>query len=175
MKLFKKPSERKLKIYTVDDEEYYMNLVKVNLEKLGYNDIKTFLTGEECLVEIVKEKPDCVILDYLIKEGMNGDEILKRLKLNYPDIDVIILSGQEDVEIATNIIRQGATDYVVKNKMSFFNIGNTLRKINQLVNSEEVSKWKTRRIKLLLVLLIIAVWIIGGILLYVKIKNGIIF
>jgi len=175
MNLLKRPSERSLKIYTVDDEEYYMNLVKVNLEKLGYDDIKTFSTGEECLLEIVQEKPDCVILDYLIKEGMNGDEVLKRLKLNYPDVEVIILSGQEDVEIATNIIRQGATDYVVKNKMSFFNIGNTLKKINELVNSNELSKWKTRRIKLLFVLLIAVVWIFGGILLYVKIKNGVIF
>jgi len=175
MKLLKKPSDRTIKIYTVDDEEYYMNLVRVNLEKLGYTNIKTFSNGEDCLLEIIKEKPDCVILDYLIKEGMNGDEILKRLKLNYPNIEVIILSGQEDVEIATNIIRQGAADYVVKNKMSFFNIGNTLSKINELVNSKELSQWKTRRIKLLFVLLIIAVWIFGGILLYVKIKNGSIF
>lgn len=175
MKLFKKPSERMLKIYTVDDEEYYMNLVKANLEKMGYIDIKTFTNGEECLIEVVKETPDCIILDYLIKEGMNGDEILKRLKLNYPDVEVIILSGQEDVEVATNIIRQGATDYVVKNKMSFFNIGNTLNKINQLVNSKELSKWKTRRIKLLYIILILLVWVAGGILLYFKIKNGQIF
>lgn len=175
MNLLKKPSNRSLKIYTVDDEEYYMNLVKVNLEKLGYEDIKTFSTGEACLLEIVQEKPDCVILDYLIKEGMNGDEVLKRLKLNYPEVEVIILSGQEDVEIATNIIRNGATDYVVKNKMSFFNIGNTLKKITQLVNSTELGIWKSRRIKTLMVLLIILVWIFGAVLLYVKIKNGVIF
>jgi len=175
MSLLKRPSNRSIKIYTVDDEEYYMNLVKVNLEKLGYHDIKTFSTGEECLLEIVREKPDCVILDYLIKEGMNGDEVLKRLKLNFPDIEVIILSGQEDVEIASSIIRNGATDYVVKNKMSFFNIGNTLKKIKQLVNSEELSNWKTRRNKLTVILLIILVWIFGAILLYIKIKNGTIF
>jgi len=175
MNLLKKPSNRSIKIYTVDDEEYYLNLVKVNLEKLGYHDIKTFSTGESCLLEIVKEKPDCVILDYLIKEGMNGDEVLKRLKLNFPNVEVIILSGQEDVEIATNIIRQGATDYVVKNKMSFFNIGNTLKKITQLVNSSEYNKWLIRRNKLIVILLIILVWVFGTILLYVKIKNGSIF
>jgi len=175
MKLFKKPSERSIKIYTVDDEEYYMNLVKVNLEKLGYEDIKTFSTGEACLLEIVKEKPDCVILDYLIKEGMNGDEVLKRLKLNYPDVEVIILSGQEDVEIATGIVRDGATDYVVKNKMSFFNIGNTLSKINKLVNSQEFNKWLVRRNKFVLTSLIILVWIFGITLFYIKIKNGTIF
>jgi len=174
-RLLKKPSERSLKIYTVDDEEYYMNLVKANLEKLGYHDIKTFSKGEECLIEMVINKPDVIILDYLIKEGMNGDEILKRIKLNYKDIEVIILSGQEDVDVATDIIRQGATDYVVKNKMSFFNIGNTLSKISKIINSKELNVWKTRRIKLLYVILILSVWIFGSILIYLKIKNGMIF
>ena len=59
--------------------------------------------------------------------------------------------------------------------MSFFNIGNSLSKLSKIVNSTEIGKWKTRRIKLLMVLLIISVWIIGGILLYFKIKNGVIF
>jgi DNA-binding NtrC family response regulator len=175
MALFKKPPKRSLKIYAIDDEEYYLSLIKVNLEKLGYNNIKTFLTGEECLLEIIKDKPDCIILDYLIKDGKNGDEILKKIKMNYPDIEVIILSGQENIEIATNIIKDGATDYIVKNKMSFFNIGNTLGKLNEILNSKELNKWKTRRIKTLYIIFILFIWIIGGILLYVKIKNGQIF
>jgi DNA-binding NtrC family response regulator len=124
---------------------------------------------------MVTEKPDVVILDYIIKQGMNGDEILKKIKLNYNDVEVIILSGQENVDIATDIIRQGATDYVVKNQMSFFNIGNTLNKIDKIVNSKELSLWKSRRIKLLYILLIMGVWIFGGILFYIKIKNGTIF
>jgi DNA-binding NtrC family response regulator len=174
MKLLKKPEDIKLKIYIVDDEEYYMSLVKANLHKFGFKDIKTFLTGEECLLEIIKDKPDCVILDYLIGEGLNGREILQRIKLVSPDIEVIILSGQEDVNIATDIIRQGATDYVVKNQMSFFNIGNTLEKLNKIINSKELDKWKSRKIKLLYILLIIGVWIFGSVLLYIKIKNGMI-
>ena len=175
MRLLKKPSNRPLKVFTVDDEEYYMELVKAKLDKLGYHEVKAFSNGEDCLLEIIQEQPDVIILDFVIKEGMNGDEILKRIKLNYPNIQVIILSGQEDVDIATDIIRQGASDYVVKNKMSFFNIGNTLSKIHKLINSEELSKWKTRRIKLLYIMVIPLVWIVGGILLYLKIKNGVIF
>ena len=174
-RLLKKPSERALKIFTVDDEEYYMELIKANLDKLGYHEVKAFSKGEDCLLEIIKEQPDVVILDYVIKEGMNGDEILKRIKLNYPNLQVIILSGQEDVDVATDIIRQGASDYVVKNQMSFFNIGNILSKIHKLINSKELGLWKTRRIKLLYLLLIVGVWIVGIVLLYIKIKNGVIF
>jgi len=172
MRIFKKPSYRKLKIYTVDDEEYYMNLVKANLEKLGYSNIKIFFKGEDCLLEIVKDKPDVVILDYLINQGMNGDEILNKIKSEYKDIEVIILSGQEDVEIASNIIRHGASDYVVKNTLSFFNIGNTLKKIQEIVNSKELSIWKNRKTKLIYLILLLCTWIIGGIFIYFKIKNS---
>jgi len=63
----------------------------------------------------------------------------------------------------------------VKNKMSFFNIGNTLGKLNEILNSKELNKWKTRRIKTLYIIFILFIWIIGGILLYFKIKNGMIF
>lgn len=175
MNVLKKTTDRSLKIYIVDDEEYYVKLVKVNLEKLGYTDIKTFSTGEECLIGIINEKPDVVILDYLIDNHLNGDKILNKIKKNYEDIEVIILSGQEDVNIATDIIRQGATDYIVKNSMSFFNIGNILKKINQIIISDEENKYKIRRIKLLYIILIISSWIIGGVILFIKIKNGNIF
>jgi DNA-binding NtrC family response regulator len=175
MNIIKKPTDRDLLIYCVDDEEYYLNLIKVNLNKLGYNNLKTFSNGEDCLLEMIKEKPDCVVLDYILKDGMNADEILKKIKINFSSVDVIILSGQEDVNIATSIIRQGATDYVVKNKMSFFNLGNILSKIKNIINSNELGKWKTRRIKTLYTILIVIVWIIGGIGVYIKVKNGIIF
>ena len=175
MSLFKKPSNRRLKIYVVDDEEYYLKLIEASLRKLGHDDIKTFKTGEECLLEVIKERPDCVILDYIIKSGQNGDDILSKVKLHDKSIDVIILSGQEDVDIATNSIRIGATDYVVKNSMSFFNIGNTLGKINNIASSKDLLKWKDRRIRGLFILLIIIVWVFGGILTYIRIKNGMLF
>jgi DNA-binding NtrC family response regulator len=175
MKFFeflRKPVERSLKIYAVDDEEYYLNLVKVNLSKLGYKDVKIFTNGEDLLLEIINEKPDCVILDYLISENMNGDDILKQIKRKYKDIEVIILSGQEDVKVATDIVKMGASDYVIKNKMTFFNIGTTLSRIKDVVNSVELGKWKTRRIKSLYVLLILITWIVLGVSLYIRLKNG---
>lgn len=168
--LYKSVSD-KLKIYIVDDEEYYLNLVKVNLINMGYNDIKIFNTGEECLLEIIKEKPNCIILDYLFQDGLNGDKILKQIKSKYPEIDVIILSGQEDVSIASNIIRDGATDYIVKNKMTFFNLSTSLSKLNDIMNVNKNNKNRTIRIKFHYLMALLLVWVIGGIAIYFRYKN----
>jgi len=146
-----------IKLYIVDDEEYYLNLIKVNLNNIGYNDVNIFTSGEECLIEIEKNKPTCVILDFLIKDGMNGDGILKYIRTNYPKIDVIILSGQEDVTVATDIMKNGAYDYIVKDKMTFFNLNNSLDSILDKNNYEkDIKKGKSKYI-----FLIILVWVIG--------------
>ena len=46
----------------------------------------------KCLLEIEKIVPDCVILDYLMSDGLNGDEILIKIKEKHPEINVIILT-----------------------------------------------------------------------------------
>ena len=130
------------------------------------NDIKIFTTGEDCLLEIEKEIPDCVILDFLIKDGTNGDDILKFIKDKHPYIDVIILSGQEDITIATDIIKNGAFDYIVKNKMTFFNLNCTLKNIKDKI----FYKHKIKKSKRIYLLLIILVYVIGTISFIIKNK-----
>jgi polysaccharide export outer membrane protein len=156
-----------IKIYIVDDEEYYLNLEKISLAKYKFNDISIFNSGEDCLIAIENEQPDCVILDYVIKTGMNGDEILKIINDKFPDILVLVLSGQENIEVATNIIKNGAYDYIVKNKMTFFNLNSTLSKIKEI----KINNLKLKKYNIYYILTIIATWIFGAISIYMLIKN----
>lgn len=149
-----------IKIFIVDDEEYYLNLEKINLNKYGFKDIVIFNTAEECLEQIEIEEPDCVIIDYLLKDGMNGDEFLKIVNEEYPNIYVLVLSGQEDINIATQIIKDGAYEYVVKNKMTYFNLNDTLNKIKEIKNTEII----TRKKRYLYLGLILLTWVIGGVI-----------
>ena len=151
-----------IKIYIVDDEEYYLNLEKVSLEKYGFKNIKIFTTAEKCLLEIEKEEPDCVIIDYLLQYGMNGDEFLKIITKKYPDIYVLVLSGQEDISIATQIVKDGAYEYLVKNKLTFFNLNDSLNKIKEILKIEEKTKNRTN----IYIGLIIITWILGFVLLF---------
>jgi two-component system OmpR family response regulator len=116
-------------IYLVDDDSMYRNTLeytlKDNLEsKLT---LKTFSTGEDCLKEIYESNPpDIVVLDYHLnsvsKHAMNGIKILGMLKSFNENIQVIMLSSQEKMDIAVNSVRYGAFDYVIKNESAFVRV-----------------------------------------------------
>lgn len=119
------------KIFLVDDDPMHLQMLKDHLSSKLNVDITTFSTGEDCLANLDK-KPDAIILDYYLnsveKNAANGIEILKKIKAVSPETEVVMLSGQEKIEIAVETMASGAFDYVIKNESSF------LRTENKLVN-----------------------------------------
>ena len=159
-KLFGKLKYRKIKIFTVDDVEYYSKLVQVNLQKMGYNDIKMFHNGEDIIEYLKTDIPDCIILDHILSDGnkMNGIDVLKYIKLYYPSINVIILSGQEKVEVAANMIKEGSYDYILKNSMTFFRLQNIISHLETNINNEEQFKWHDKTLRMILLSVILLSW-----------------
>jgi DNA-binding NtrC family response regulator len=78
--------------------------------------ITTFNDGESCLKEI-NSNTHIVVMDYSLN-GKNGLQILKEIKSINPKTEVIMLSGNEDIAVAIELFRNGATDYVIKGKGS---------------------------------------------------------
>jgi two-component system OmpR family response regulator len=118
--------DSKLKVFVVDDDELFRQAMVTHL--LGQVKgivITQFGTGEAFLHEL-DEEPDVVILDYYLntefKESWNGLQVLKKIKAIDPDIAVIMLSSQHEVEIAADLMREGALEYVVKNEVAFSRI-----------------------------------------------------
>lgn len=105
-----------LKIFIVDDDIFCLTLYEQFLRNLGYTNITSFTAGDECLQQL-KEQPDLVFLDYNL-EGMNGIDVLKKIRAYNPAIIVYMISGQENSEVAAKAIRQGALDYIVKSSLS---------------------------------------------------------
>ncbi|RYY24293.1 MAG: sigma-54-dependent Fis family transcriptional regulator [Chitinophagaceae bacterium] len=88
------------------------------------------------------EKPDVVTLDYSLPD-MDGDEVLKKIREVHPDIQVIIISGQEDVATAISLLKNGAFDYIVKDddtKDRLWNILAHLKEIDGLRKEVEQLK-----------------------------------
>lgn len=114
-------------LFIVDDN----NVMALALEQSLKNRFGTgiritiFNDGESCLAKVNKET-DIVILDYFL-EGKNGLEILKSIKAVNSKIEVIMLTGNEDIILAIETFRAGAIDYVIKGKGSW-------KKITKLVN-----------------------------------------
>ncbi|MBZ0123052.1 MAG: sigma-54 dependent transcriptional regulator [Roseovarius sp.] len=101
-------------ILIVDDERDIRELISDILEDEGF---ATRLAGssEECMAAIAAEPPGMLILDIWLKDSnMDGIDILKIVKRDYPDVPVVIISGHGNIEIAVAAIKQGAYDFIEK-------------------------------------------------------------
>jgi DNA-binding NtrC family response regulator len=130
-------------VFVVENNTVYNHLVSEYLKKNGFSNVKSIISGEEC-VELVenKEKPDIVIQDYSL-DGMNGLDVLKKVKKINPKSEFIFLTSNENMEVAVNTIKFGAFDYIVKDKMALEKVVYKMRKIVQMLKLEE----KNRQIK----------------------------
>lgn len=132
----------KKQIVIIDDNKYYAELIKANIYKIGYIDVKIFDNGEDSIEYIKNNKPKCVLLDHILSaNGLNGDGVLKKIKKIDDKINVIVISGQEDVKTATELMKFGAFDYIIKNEdMTFFNLENSLMKLERItiINNNKI-------------------------------------
>jgi signal transduction histidine kinase len=100
------------KILLVDDEEVILELTSLLLRKRGF-DVLLARNGEECVRQVAKHQPALVLLDYMMPV-MNGLDALKQIKINYPDTYVIMFTGKGNEEVAVELMKAGASDYLQK-------------------------------------------------------------
>ena len=100
------------KILIVEDNQFYGHLLKTKLERITDAEVLLMENGEE-VINITHIHPELVFLDYNL-ETMNGIDVLKEIKSTYPDIHIVMLSGQEKMKVAIEALKYGATDYLIK-------------------------------------------------------------
>ena len=153
---------KKRTIFCIDDDQHHNEMLE-NYLKQRYNyNVITFTTGEEALSRIETDKPALFILDYYLDKtnhnAKNGLEILKMVKEKYPDIYIIMLSGQEKIEIAVDTMKHGAFDYVVKNPSGFIRVENTMKNINEnlrLKYEAKAYKFTTRLLSGIIIVIVL--------------------
>ncbi len=133
-------NNQKIKLFLVDDDAVFLKLLEIEyLQNTGFV-IETYLTGELC-IENLHHRPDVIVLDYHLngndKKAMNGMKTLDKIKSNHPDIPVVILSAQNDIDVALSCLHHKAIDYVVKNKSAFIHLQST---INTIFDFKELEK-----------------------------------
>ena len=122
------------KILLVEDDKFLRDLIVKKLKIQNY-EVSEAINGEESLKKAKEEKPNLILLD-LVLAGMDGFEILKRLKID-PDtskIPVVIMSNlgqRDDIEKCQQL---GAADFLIKAKL---NLGDIAGKIESLLNNKE--------------------------------------
>jgi len=101
-----------LKIFVVEDDEWYNRLLVHTLSLNVDYEIKSFHTAGEFL-KALQESPDIVTLDYRLPD-MNGLDLLKKIKEENSEVQVILISEQNDIETVVNLLKFGVYDYIVK-------------------------------------------------------------
>ena len=117
-------------IFIVDDDPVQAMMLSDHLGKYSYLNVHTYLTGEECMKNLGILKPQIVFLDYYFDKvsntSMNGLDILKAIRGEHPDVDVVMFSGQDKIEVAVNTMKYGAFDYIVKSESAFHRAENVI-------------------------------------------------
>lgn len=122
-------------IFIIEDSIVYKDLIVGHLKSKKFKNIKTFKNGEECIKEL-QLKPDIIVLDYSY-EGINGIELMQKVKRENPEIDFIFLSGQSEIPVAIKVMKLGAADYIIKNDQAPFRL---VRSIGQLLTVTKQEK-----------------------------------
>ena len=138
----------KIKIFLVDDDAIFLKLLEIQFLEHGDFEIETYATGELC-VENLKNKPDIIILDYLLDgvEGdvMNGIETLDKIKLYNAEIPVVMLSAQDKIDVAINCMHHAAFDYVVKSETAFMRLQKIITTIFETKKLKKQLNWYMER------------------------------
>lgn len=120
------------RILVVDDERVILELAGMILKSRGYQ-VATAHNGEEALTHVSHESYDLVLLDYMMP-GMDGMMVLQRLQQLCPETAVIMFTGKGNEEIAVDLMKAGATDYLLKP----FNHQNFLERIENALRVRRV-------------------------------------
>ncbi len=140
------PNTETISVFLVDDDIMFLKSLEHHLQhKLKhFVQIKPFPSGKEFLSHI-DEKPDIVVLDYLLDgddTSVNGIDLLRKIKETSPETAVIMLSAQDQMEVAIETIKYGAYDYVVKNENAFLKTQNLIRNaITSIALSKQIKSY----------------------------------
>jgi DNA-binding NtrC family response regulator len=141
-------NEKKIKLFLVDDDAVFLKLLEIEFLQHADFSIETFATGELCIASL-SSNPDVIILDYLLdgidRDAINGIETLDQVLAFNPDIPVVMLSGQDKIDVAINCMHHKAFDYVVKSETAFMRLQKIISTIFQFKKMEKELNWYMER------------------------------
>ncbi len=149
-------------IYIVEDDNFYAQLLRFELERENNYEIEVFNSGEQML-KALNTKPDLIILDYNLNsnnpKALNGLQIKKQINRSIP---IIGLSNDNRIATGLKFIQSGATDYILKDLHSVKKLGETVndilktqKAVNQIKAIKQTRKKEVNRLATISIVLAI--------------------
>jgi DNA-binding NtrC family response regulator len=127
----------------VDDEPLFMETMKDYLTSMNIRDIECYSSGEEFLAALKKGDKRFIICDFDFgsEKRMNGGEVLQAVKKVDPSLPFLMLSAQDKLAVALDMLKKGALDYVIKgNESSYATVLTSLLKTNEIYRLKKDKK-----------------------------------
>lgn len=122
------------KVFIVEDDVWYGEVLEYLLNLNPEYEVERFTTAKDFLANLHRN-PDVVTLDYSLQD-MSGDQVLKKIKEYSPSLPVVMVSGQNDVSTAVNLLREGVYDYIVKDDEAKDRLWNSVKNIREKLELE---------------------------------------
>lgn len=119
------------RIFIVEDDIIFAKIISHHLSLNPDNEVEIFPDGKSLLKNLYKN-PALISLDYNLPD-MTGLEVLKQIKEFNPDTPVVIVSGQQDVATAIELLKKGAYDYILKDQDTKERMWNIIKNIRENV------------------------------------------
>ena len=100
-------------VLLVDDEEQTLRSFEIALRSAGINNVNICKDGAEVIPLLSKQEHEVILLDLMMPK-LGGDELLPRIRDEWPDLPVIVITGVNEVGSAVECMKLGAVDYIVK-------------------------------------------------------------
>ncbi|HEX6914771.1 MAG TPA: sigma-54 dependent transcriptional regulator [Chitinophagaceae bacterium] len=117
------------KIFIVEDDIWYSSMLEYHLSLNPDYQIRKFHNAADFLAAI-HEKPDIVTLDYSLPD-MNGDAVLNEIIERSPETKTVVISAQENIKVALDLLKKGAYEYIVKDEDAKDRIWNSLQHLRE--------------------------------------------
>jgi len=101
-----------IRILIVEDDPWYGSILHYHLSLNPDYEVILLESGKDCLSNLGKI-PDLITLDFSLPD-MNGEALYKKIRQVNPTVPVIVISSQEDITVAVNLLKLGVSDYLVK-------------------------------------------------------------
>ncbi|HCS19838.1 MAG TPA: response regulator [Bacteroidetes bacterium] len=138
----------KIKLFLVDDDALFLKSLEIEFLQTADFTIETYATGELCIAHL-SNKPDVIILDYHLdgmdRDAINGIQTLDKIKAIDREIPVIMLSSQDNIDVAISCMHHEAFDYVVKSETAFLRLQKIISTIFTYKKMEKTLNWYMER------------------------------
>lgn len=123
-------------IFIVEDDPWYGEILAYHLGLNPDYKITRFENGKDCLAQM-HQQPDLLTIDFSLPDMM-GDKLYQKIRDVNPNVPVIVISSQENITVAVNLLKMGVSDYLVKDDTTKDLLWNSVIRIreNQTLKKE---------------------------------------